>query len=129
MKKNLGYDKYLESHICGAHYINLELVWKSRFGFLPRHHGYGSPEPKVWLEAVFNGNSVSMYHYLETRSEYRRKNFNSGPPFVEPRRFDRDIGETISEGIVASWYEPSNTSNTSNTLVNKPQDDTKTQVP
>ena len=25
MKKNLGYDKYLESHICGAHYINLEL--------------------------------------------------------------------------------------------------------
>ena len=89
----------------------------------------GSPEPKVWLEAVFNGNSVSMYHYLETRSEYRRKNFNSGPPFVEPRRFDRDIGETISEGIVASWYEPSNTSNTSNTLVNKPQDDTKTQVP
>ena len=25
MEKNLGYDKYLESHICGAHYINLEL--------------------------------------------------------------------------------------------------------
>lgn len=107
---------------------NLELVWKSRFRFSSRHEVFRS-EPKVWLEAVFNGNSAFMYPYLmypflETRSEYRRT--NSGPPFVEPRRFDRDIGETISEGIVASWYEPLNTSNT---LINKPQDDTKTQVP
>jgi hypothetical protein len=105
---------------------NLELVWKSRFRFSSRHEVFRS-EPKVWLEAVCDGSSGSMYHYLETRSKYRRT--NSGPPFVEPRRFDRDIGETISEGIVASWYEPSNTSNTSNTLINKPQDDTKTQVP